>query len=223
MDAERFGMFIQQRRKELGLKQADVAEKLHVTDKAVSRWERGIGFPDIKLLEPLGETLKLSVTELLQCRRMKENMPEAEIQEMQEETAGILETERKLSWQRKLILWLGYIIILTAAFILVYISHQEALPAGLRFVVYAISLIGSFFATHALNFIVGRMYLRSKPWSVWENPRTWLGWGLKIVGLLLAAYCRRQEYSDANSVLMFVGIVILGIGCLIRDKQKEEE
>ena len=222
MDAERFGTFIQQRRKELGLKQADVAEILHVTDKAVSRWERGIGFPDIKLLEPLAEALELSVTELLQCRLMGENMPDAEIRDMQEETAVILETERKLSWQRKLILWLGYGIILTAAFVLVYISHQEALPAGLRFMVYAISLIGTFFTTHALQFIVGRMYLRSKPWGIWENPRTWLGWCLKIVGLLLAAYCRRQEYSNTNSVLMFVGIVMLGIGCLIRDKQKEE-
>ena len=41
MDAQRMGSFIAQRRKELGLTQAELAEKLHVTDKAVSRWERG--------------------------------------------------------------------------------------------------------------------------------------------------------------------------------------
>jgi len=118
---------------------------------------------------------------------------------------------------------LGHGIILAAAFVLVYVSHQNALPAGLRFAVYAISLIGTFFTSHALRFIVGRMYLRSKPWGVWENPRTWLGWCLKIVGILIVAYSRRQEYSDGNFALMFAGVAILGIGCLIRDKQKKEE
>lgn len=44
MDAEKFGSFIQTRRKELGLKQTDVAQKLYVTPKAVSRWERGVAF-----------------------------------------------------------------------------------------------------------------------------------------------------------------------------------
>ena len=42
MDAEKFGSFVQQRRKELGLTQSALAEKLYVTPKAVSRWERGI-------------------------------------------------------------------------------------------------------------------------------------------------------------------------------------
>ena len=59
MDAEKFGSFVQQRRKELGMTQNDLAEKLYVTSKAVSRWERGIGFPDIKLLQPLADALEI--------------------------------------------------------------------------------------------------------------------------------------------------------------------
>lgn len=42
MDAKKFGCFIQARRKELGMTQSQVAEKLEVTDKAISRWERGV-------------------------------------------------------------------------------------------------------------------------------------------------------------------------------------
>ena len=42
MDAQIFGTFLQARRRELGLTQAQLAEKLHVTDKAVSRWEQGV-------------------------------------------------------------------------------------------------------------------------------------------------------------------------------------
>ena len=53
MDAKSFGAFIADQRRTLGLTQAEVAARLHVTDKAVSRWERGVGLPDINTLEPV--------------------------------------------------------------------------------------------------------------------------------------------------------------------------
>ena len=51
MDNQKLGIFITELRKEKGLTQAQLAQKLNVTDKAVSKWERGVGFPDISLLE----------------------------------------------------------------------------------------------------------------------------------------------------------------------------
>lgn len=65
MDREMLGRFIAQRWKERNMTQRELAEKLHVTDKAVSKWERGAGCPDISLLEPLAEALELSVDQLL--------------------------------------------------------------------------------------------------------------------------------------------------------------
>ena len=53
MEAKEFGRFIAGMRKEKKMTQAELAEKIHVTDKAVSRWERGLGFPDIQTIEPL--------------------------------------------------------------------------------------------------------------------------------------------------------------------------
>ena len=50
MDASKFGKFISEQRKVLGMTQTDLGNKLMVTDKAVSKWERGLGFPDIKTL-----------------------------------------------------------------------------------------------------------------------------------------------------------------------------
>ena len=47
----------------------ELAKKLNVTDKAVSRWERGLGFPDINTLEPLADALGVSVLELMQSKR----------------------------------------------------------------------------------------------------------------------------------------------------------
>lgn len=70
MDAKKFGNFIAQARREQKLTQAQLAQRLHVTDKAVSRWERGLGFPDIGTIEPLALILGLSVVELIKSERI---------------------------------------------------------------------------------------------------------------------------------------------------------
>ena len=75
IDKEKFGLFVTQLRKEQGLMQKDVAARLYVSDKAVSKWERGLSIPDVALLVPLAELLGVSVTELLECRRLPKDEP----------------------------------------------------------------------------------------------------------------------------------------------------
>lgn len=70
IDKSEFGSFIAALRRERGMTQRELAEKLSVSDKAVSKWETGVSLPDITLLPPLGEELGVTVTELLNCRRM---------------------------------------------------------------------------------------------------------------------------------------------------------
>lgn len=65
MDVFVFGNFIKERRKEKGMTQKALAEKVSVTDKAISRWENGHGFPDIESLEPLADALDISLLELM--------------------------------------------------------------------------------------------------------------------------------------------------------------
>lgn len=71
MDNLKFGSFIAELRKEKNMTQKELADRLHVTDKAVSKWETGKGFPDLKLMEPLAEELGVSLVELLQGRRQQ--------------------------------------------------------------------------------------------------------------------------------------------------------
>lgn len=71
MDNERFGSFLARLRREQGLTQKELADRLNVTDKAVSKWETGKGFPDVKLLEPLAQTLGVSLVELMQGKRQE--------------------------------------------------------------------------------------------------------------------------------------------------------
>lgn len=59
------GAIIKQFREKRGMTQAQLAQRLNVSDKAISKWETGRGYPDIVLLEPLAEALGLSIAELL--------------------------------------------------------------------------------------------------------------------------------------------------------------
>ncbi len=65
MDARRTGKLIRDKRLALGMSQKDLAEALQISDKAVSKWECGKTFPDISMLIPLSESLKVSLYDLL--------------------------------------------------------------------------------------------------------------------------------------------------------------
>lgn len=65
MDNTKMGEFIASRRKTKGLTQRELAKQLGVTDKAVSKWERGLSCPDISLLSPLSDILEITISELL--------------------------------------------------------------------------------------------------------------------------------------------------------------
>ena len=60
------GMMISSLRKERGMTQLELAEKMGVTDKAVSKWERDLSFPDINSIPKLAEIFEISVDELMQ-------------------------------------------------------------------------------------------------------------------------------------------------------------
>lgn len=65
MDNIQIGRLIYEKRKELGLTQQELADRLQITNKAVSKWENGDGMPDVNLLAPLAAELGLTVDELL--------------------------------------------------------------------------------------------------------------------------------------------------------------
>lgn len=65
MNAEKIGKFISRKRKMKNLTQKELANKLHITDKAVSKWERGLSLPDISVLIPLSEILNVGLYDLL--------------------------------------------------------------------------------------------------------------------------------------------------------------
>ena len=83
MKKQTLGMMISSLRKEKGMTQLELAEKMGVTDKAVSKWERDLSFPDINSIPKLAEVFEVSVDELMQVKtETKENMSKYKIDEI---------------------------------------------------------------------------------------------------------------------------------------------
>ena len=68
MKKKTLGMMIASLRKENGMTQLDLADKMGVTDKAVSKWERDISYPDVNTIAKLAEVFEISVDELMQIK-----------------------------------------------------------------------------------------------------------------------------------------------------------
>lgn len=99
MNVSQIGRFISRRRADLGLTQAQLAQRLDVTDKAVSKWERGKSLPDVALLSRVAAELRVSVVELLSGESMNvarsSNLDEADSWEREADQATPLTLQRK--------------------------------------------------------------------------------------------------------------------------------
>ena len=83
MKKQTLGMMISTLRKEKGMTQLELAEKMGVTDKAVSKWERDLSFPDINSIPKLAEIFEVSVDELMQIKiDTKENIGKNKVDEI---------------------------------------------------------------------------------------------------------------------------------------------
>lgn len=103
MNQEKIGKFIAECRKEQNLTQQDLAEKLGLTYKAVSKWECGKGLPDVSLYKPLCEILKISLNEFFAGEYIKEN----DIQKQSEKNIlDVLKFNNIKNKQRKLLVCL---------------------------------------------------------------------------------------------------------------------
>ncbi len=92
LDAKIFGCFVADRRKELKMTQKELAAKIQVTDKAVSKWERGLGFLDIKI-EGLANALDVSILELMKSEKNTDIVSVSETERAVSNVLNIAEQE----------------------------------------------------------------------------------------------------------------------------------
>ena len=104
MDKEKFGAFIAEKRKALNMTQKELADRLMISDKAVSKWERGLSFPDITLIEPLAHILSVSLTELMEgsSKTMEEKYTKEEVDDIIKKTVDAGKEEREMEKSMRL-------------------------------------------------------------------------------------------------------------------------
>mgnify|MGYP002658718703 FL=1 len=130
MDVKRTGSFIAEMRKGKNMTQAELAAKLQVTDKAGSRWERGVGYPDITLLEPLAGQLGVTVLDILRGEKtFPDKMTGEETEQTVAETVRLAAVQRRQAVRRGILL--AIVMLIGAAMliwgILWWTSQQSAL------------------------------------------------------------------------------------------------
>ena len=114
MDQIKIGKFIAECRKNVGLTQAQLAEKLGITDKAISKWERGIAMPDTSIMLELCNILGISVNELLSGEKIDMENNEQKNEQLLLEMAKEIEKKNRTIWTTMWVIMIVSIIALLA-------------------------------------------------------------------------------------------------------------
>ena len=127
MDPMKTGIIISDARKKLKMTQKDLADKLYVSDKAVSKWERGLCFPDISVLIPLTEILNISLYDLLRGEKVNKK----EVEETIKNTINYSNSEIKRNKKKYIIISSAVILIIVLISIvsLLFVSKNNDIGA----------------------------------------------------------------------------------------------
>ena len=147
MDQVKIGKFIALRRKQVGLTQLQLAEKLLITDRAVSKWERGLSMPDSSIMLDLCKILKITVNELLSG----EVIVMEKYEEKLEQNLLEMVKEKERADRRLLTLeWVIGALALIVLFVPILIAEMISMDTWLRVLIIAggiiVFLIAMFFA-----------------------------------------------------------------------------
>lgn len=116
MDKEQFGRFVAEERKKHDMTQGQLAEKVHVSTAAVSKWERCLCLPDLTKLEDIAEALDLSLMELMQCKRNAADEPTYKVDDVQNVLHSTVRmSENELKRNKKKIFYLRAVLCIAAA------------------------------------------------------------------------------------------------------------
>jgi len=127
MDPKKTGIIISDARKKVKMTQKDLADKLYVSDKAVSKWERGLCFPDISVLIPLTEILNISLYDLLRGEKVNKK----EVEETLKNTINYSNSEinRKKKKYITISSIIIFVIVLTSIVSLIFINKNKDISA----------------------------------------------------------------------------------------------
>jgi transcriptional regulator with XRE-family HTH domain/predicted RNA-binding Zn-ribbon protein involved in translation (DUF1610 family) len=192
MDQETIGRFIASSRKEAGMTQAMLAEKLGITDRAVSKWENGRSMPDVSLMLPLCGLLGINVNELLSGEHLEmDNYKEKAEENLLQLKKNEEKSNRRLAVMTFLIEIPGiavFLVLLLSAVLAVKDRNWQIVMLVTAGAMLLIAVISTFWAQHNVGYYecleCGKRYIPS--WSaVIFAPH--IGWNR----IMRCPYCRK--------------------------------
>lgn len=219
MDNKIIGEFIKKQRTVKNLTQKQLAEKLGVTDKAISRWETGKGVPDVSLLIPLSNALEVSVHEILLGEKIEE---EKKIEKYEETIVNTLTTNKKqISSLHKII----YALFVAVEVVAIYGFSIGADPADAMGLLLGLAFI----VTPLVSLLLGLTNISFKlkaifPWIVLISffPSNYLYWSEDQAFEVGIMYGLAHLIFSYLSVIIGTGIVKLISVIISKAKEKNK-
>ena len=233
LDKEKFGEFVSKLRKERGMTQKELAEKLFVSDKAVSKWERGQSLPDITMLNPLADALGVTAAELLNCGKIEgEKVDVSQVDELVEKAIE-LNKEPDISKRKRFKIYIICLLVGAAATYYFYKNNGaqyyqsliviEILTAifGAYFMFFVKERLPKYFDDNKVDYYTDGFFRLHIP-GVYYNNRNWpyiirnarISLMIVMVALPVASILVRIFFSGNLSYSMVTGFsfgAILGI------------
>lgn len=233
LDKEKFGEFVSKLRKEQGMTQKELAEKLFVSDKAVSKWERGQSLPDITMLNPLADALGVTAAELLNCGKIEgEKVDASQVDEIVEKAIE-LNKEPDIAKRKRFKIYIICLLVGAAATYYFYKNNGaqyyqsliviEILTAifGAYFMFFVKERLPKYFDDNKVDYYTDGFFRLHTP-GVYYNNRNWpyiiknarISLMIVMVALPVASILVRIFFSGNLSYSMVTGFsfgAILGI------------
>ena len=233
LDKEKFGEFVSKLRKERGMTQKELAEKLFVSDKAVSKWERGQSLPDITMLNPLADALDVTAAELLNCGKIEgEKVDASQVDELVEKAIK-LNKEPDISKRKRFKIYIICLLVGAAATYYFYKNNGaqyyqsliviEILTAifGAYFMFFVKERLPKYFDDNKVDYYTDGFFRLHTP-GVYYNNRNWpyiirnarISLMIVMVALPVASILVRVFFSGNLAYSMVTGFsfgAILGI------------
>ena len=241
IDREKFGAFVAELRKEKGITQKELAEKLCISDKAISKWETGKAIPDVTLLVPLAEILGVSTTELLECRRMEqpEAMGKEQTDNLVKKVIEISEDRYSCKSKKKTIIYLVCAFLSVVGMFCIYLLQKDtallksidimpiylvgafAIGFGAYFWLFIKEKLPAYYDENEIGVYVDGLLHINMPGVIFNN-NNWLyivkalrGWSIfGMVGfpfLYLPLMAELQEYGFIAQLVLVLGAVLGGL------------
>ena len=235
---EKFGQFLSEIRKEKSMTQKELADKLFVSDKTVSKWERGKSMPNVTLLIPIADVLGITVTELLKGKRISENnsLNTDEVENLVINSLGLSVRntirQRKKNWIFAFLISIGVVIVEAILMIVSGITIEQmgdSIYISILMLIFAIccifvkEVLPTYYDKDKINFVSQGVFRIHMPGLAFHNGN-WIyvltvfrlfTLGVAILAPILCYLCITIGGVDLWNSIKYPSILILLAGLIV--------